>query len=190
MLCLRKRVKTLPLLRQVGKRRGHPCLKLRYGFGVIAPANLTFASGENERLFGSETPVLRRLPYLLSEFFAWKQQTPFGSGFCHRFPPIWTVEVSRNVGRRCGGTFVPRFGQKSPHPFLLKKKNLAVETRAASPQPFMFQYVCRSPIIRLNFMHAAPAAVEKCRNQPTLADVRSTPASVGQSLPPSACIMP
>jgi hypothetical protein len=32
--------------------------------------------------------------------------------------------------------------QKPPHPFPLKNKNLPVETRAASPQPFMFQYVC------------------------------------------------
>ena len=80
---------------------------------------------------------------------------------------------------------MPRFGQKSPHPFLLKKMNLPVKTRAASPQPFMFQYVCRSPIIRLHFMHAAPAAVEKCRFPPTFADVRSTPALVSRSLPTS-----
>src|SRR5258708_19457809 len=44
-------------------------------------------------------------------------------------------------GRTCGGTFVPHFKQKSPHPFLLKNRNLSVEIRAASPQPFMFQYV-------------------------------------------------
>ena len=25
------------------------------------------------------------------------ERTPFGSGFCHRFPPIETVEVWRNV---------------------------------------------------------------------------------------------
>src|SRR5216684_899100 len=46
------------------------------------------------------------------------------------------------LGRTCSGTFVPHFEQKSPHPFLLKNKHLFVETRAASPQPFMFQYVC------------------------------------------------
>src|SRR5882724_1273199 len=51
-------------------------------------------------------------------------------------------------GRICGGTFVPHLMQKPPHPFLLKNKNLPVKTRAASPQPFMFQYVCRSLIIR------------------------------------------
>src|SRR5216684_3828122 len=44
-------------------------------------------------------------------------------------------------GRICGGTFVPHLEQKPPHPFPLKNKNLPVETRAASPQPFMFQYV-------------------------------------------------
>src|SRR5713101_6628297 len=55
-------------------------------------------------------------------------------------------------GRICGGTFVPHLEQKPPHPFPLKNKNLPVETRAASPQPFMFQYLCRSPMIRLHFM--------------------------------------
>src|SRR5260221_12816746 len=65
-------------------------------------------------------------------------------------------------GRICGGTFVPHLEQKPPHPFPLKNKNLPVETRAASPQPFMFQYVCRSLIIRLPSMHAAPTAVEEC----------------------------
>src|SRR5271169_3887556 len=45
-------------------------------------------------------------------------------------------------GRICGGTFVPHLEQKPPHPFDLKNKNLPVETRGASPQPFMFQYVC------------------------------------------------
>ena len=39
---------------------------------------------------------------------------------------------------------MPHFEQKPPHPFPLKNKNLPVETRAVSPQPFMFQYVCRS----------------------------------------------
>src|SRR6202140_3345591 len=57
-------------------------------------------------------------------------------------------------GRICGGTFVPHLEQKPPHPSPLKNKNLPVETRAASPQPFMFQYVWRSPIVRLHFMHA------------------------------------
>src|ERR1700682_6057678 len=41
-------------------------------------------------------------------------------GFAIQFPPFF-----------CGGTFVPHFKQKSPHPFLLKKKNLPLETRAA-----------------------------------------------------------
>src|SRR5712691_5697277 len=66
------------------------------------------------------------------------------------------------------GTFVPHSEQKPPHPFPLKNKNLPVETRAASPQPFMFQYVCRSPIIRLHCMHATPTAIEECRLLPTL----------------------
>jgi hypothetical protein len=39
-----------------------------------------------------------------------------------------------------GGTFVPHFQQKSPHAFSLKNKQLPVKKRAASPQPFMFQY--------------------------------------------------
>src|SRR5260370_41765741 len=46
-------------------------------------------------------------------------------------------------GRICDGTFVQHLEQKPPHPFPLKNKNLPVETRAASPQPFMFQYLCR-----------------------------------------------
>src|SRR5258707_7721799 len=65
-------------------------------------------------------------------------------------------------GRICRGTFVPHLEQKPPHPFPLKNKNLPIETRAASPQPFMFQYVCRSLIIRLHFMHAALTTVEEC----------------------------
>src|ERR1700686_4894937 len=70
-------------------------------------------------------------------------------------------------GRTCGGPFVPHLEQKPPHPFPLKNKNLPVETRAASPQPFMFQYVWRSPIVLLHFMHAAPTAVEECLLLPT-----------------------
>src|SRR5260370_39765429 len=72
-------------------------------------------------------------------------------GFAIQFPPF-----SR------GGTFVPHRLQKSPHPSALKNKHLAIKTRDASPQPFMFQYVCRSLIIRLHFMHAAFTTVEEC----------------------------
>src|SRR6266446_8188291 len=76
-------------------------------------------------------------------------------------------------GRTCGGTFVPHLMQKPPHPFLLKNKNLPVKIRAASPQPFMFQYLCRSPMIRLHFMHVVPTAVKSvdfCRLAPTFAE--------------------
>src|SRR6266481_2543814 len=76
-------------------------------------------------------------------------------------------------GRTCGGTFVAHFKQKSPHPFPLKNKNLPVKTRAASPQPFMFQYLCRSPMIRLPFMDVVPTAVKSvdfCRLAPTFAE--------------------
>src|SRR5260370_9037531 len=45
-------------------------------------------------------------------------------------------------GRTSGGTFVPHFKQKSPHPFLLKNTNLSQEIPPPSPQPFIFQYVC------------------------------------------------
>src|SRR5882762_1856938 len=48
-------------------------------------------------------------------------------GFAIQFPPFSS-----------GGTFVSHCLQKSPHPFLLKNKNLPAKTRAASPQPFMF----------------------------------------------------
>ncbi len=37
-----------------------------------------------------------------------------------------------------------------------------MKIRDASPQPFMFQYLCRSPMIRLHFMHVVPTAVEEC----------------------------
>jgi hypothetical protein len=133
-----------------------------YGFGVITLANLAFASGEDKCLFGSEAPVLRCFPHSLSEFLVRKQQTP---------PQFWVLPCisfhldCRRVekrGRICGGTFVPHLEQKPPHPFPLKNKNLPVETRAASPQLFMFQYVCRSPMIRLRFMHVVPTAVEEC----------------------------
>src|SRR5216684_1654563 len=90
-------------------------------------------------------------------------------GFAIYFLPF-RLAKSRESGRICGGTFVPHLEQKPPHPFPLKNKNLPVETRAASPQPFMFQYVCRSLIIRLHSMHAAPTAVEECRLLPTCAD--------------------
>src|SRR6266851_6672824 len=87
-LRLYERLKMLPLLRQVRECGCDARLKLRYGFGFITPANLAFASGENERLFGSEAPVLRGFPHSLSEFLVWKQQTPLNSGFCHLFPPV------------------------------------------------------------------------------------------------------
>src|SRR6266481_6875160 len=94
-------------------------------------------------------------------------------GFAIDFLPF-RVSKCRETWKKMRGTFVPRFGQKSPHPFLLKKKNLPVKTRAASPQPFMFQYVCPSLTIRLHSMHAAPTPVEECRVPPTFADFRST----------------
>src|SRR5260370_7212041 len=64
-------------------------------------------------------------------------------------------------GRICGGTFVPHLQQKPPHPFPLKNKNSPVKTRAAWPQPFMFQYLCPSPMIPLRFMHVVPTAVKQ-----------------------------
>src|SRR6266567_1203796 len=93
-------------------------------------------------------------------------------------------------GRICGGTFVAHFKQKSPHPFILKNKNLPVKTRAASPQPFMFQYVCRSLIIRLHFMHATPTAIEECRLLPTLDDFLSTSVLFSRILPTSSRLLP
>src|SRR5260370_709281 len=74
-LRLNERLKMLPLLRQVRECGGEARLKLRYGFSVITPANLAFASGEDKCLFGSEAPVLRRFPHSLSEFLVLKQQT-------------------------------------------------------------------------------------------------------------------
>ncbi len=53
-LRLYERLKMLPLLRQVRECGCDARLKLRYGFGVITPANLAFASGEDKCLFGSE----------------------------------------------------------------------------------------------------------------------------------------
>src|SRR5258707_9943403 len=87
-LRLHERLKMLPLLRQVRECGCNARLKLRYGFSVITPANLAFASGEDKYLFGSEAPVLRRFPHSLSEFLVRKQQTPLNSGFCHIFPSI------------------------------------------------------------------------------------------------------
>src|SRR5712692_10468506 len=56
----------------------------------------------------------------------------------------------------------------------------------------MFQYLCRSPIIRLHFMHAAPTAVKECRLLPTFylllpssADFQSTTADYCLLLPSS-----
>ena len=87
-LRLHERLKVLPLLRQVRECGRDARLKLRYGFGVITPANLAFASGEDKCLFGSEAPVLLCSPHSLSEFLVRKQQTPLNSGFCHIFPSI------------------------------------------------------------------------------------------------------
>src|SRR5216683_5072555 len=87
-LRLNERLKMLPLLRQVRECGCDARLKLRYGFSVITPANLAFASGEDKCLFGSEAPVLRRFPHSLSEFLVRKQQTPLNSWFCHLFPSI------------------------------------------------------------------------------------------------------
>src|SRR5882724_1043291 len=64
-------------------------------------------------------------------------------------------------GRICGGTFVPHLEQKPPHPFPLKNKNLPVETRAASPQPFMFPIRVFSPMIPRHSLHGAPIPVER-----------------------------
>jgi hypothetical protein len=87
-LRLYERLKMLPLLRHVRECGCDAGLKLCYGFGVITPTNLAFASGEDKCLFGSEAPVLRRFPHSLSEFLVRKQQTPLNSGFCHIFPSI------------------------------------------------------------------------------------------------------
>jgi hypothetical protein len=96
---MRKRVKALALLRQVGERGCHSGLKLGCRFGVIAPSNLVFASGENEGLFGSKTPVFRGFPHLLSEFFTRKQQTSFRPWFGHAFPPFHGLVLPKNMDR-------------------------------------------------------------------------------------------
>src|SRR5713226_753978 len=83
---------------------------------------------------------------------------------------------------RSGATMCPR----RPSAKSLKDKQLAQTNTAKWPQPFMFQYVCRSPIIRLHFMHAAPTPVEECRLPPTFADFRSTTALVSRILPTSS----
>src|SRR6266446_1043514 len=80
-LRLYERLKMLPLLRQVRECGCDARLKLRYGFSVITPANLAFASRENERLLGSEASFHRCFPHPLSKFLARKQQVSFGSGF-------------------------------------------------------------------------------------------------------------
>jgi hypothetical protein len=49
-LRLYERLKMLPLLRQVRECGCDARLKLRYGFSVITPANLAFASGEDKCL--------------------------------------------------------------------------------------------------------------------------------------------
>ena len=100
---------------------------------------------------------------------------------------LWKCQKRRT---NCSGTFVPHCQQKSPHSFLLKTKHLPVKTRAASPQPFMFQYVCRSPIIRLHCMHATPTAIEECRLLPTLGDFLSTSALFSRLLPTSSRLLP
>src|SRR5260370_22490148 len=81
---------------------------------------------------------------------------------------LWKCQKHRT---NCSGTLVPHCHQKSPHSFLLKNKNLPLETRAASPQPFMFQYLCRSPMIRLHFMRVVPTGVEECLLLSTCADL-------------------
>src|SRR6266851_52188 len=58
---------------------------------------------------------------------------------------------------RSGATMCPR----RPSPKSLKDKQLAQTNTAKWPQPFMFQYLCLSPMTRLHFMHAAPMVFER-----------------------------
>ena len=160
---MRKRVKALALLRQVGERGCHSGLKLGCRFGVIAPSNLVFASGENECLFGSKTPVFRGFPHLLLGILYSETAD---------FVPFLVLACISSISRSCtaekdgsisGGTFVAhRLGRMSPHRFLLNTNRLPLKMRATSPHLFMFQYPSLSSMIRLHCMHPAPIGVEKC----------------------------
>src|SRR5229473_7602436 len=66
------------------------------------------------------------------------------------------------------GTFVPHVRQRSPHAFPLKNNKFLAKNRAASPQPFMFQYPCLSHMIHIHFMRAAPIRVENSEIARTL----------------------
>src|SRR5229473_1477070 len=111
-LRLYERLKMLPLLRQVRECGCDARLKLRYGFSVITPANLAFASGEDKCLFGTEAPVLRRFQHSLSEFLVRKQQTPLNSGFCHIFPSI-RLSKSRETWKNLRWHICATFGAKA-----------------------------------------------------------------------------
>jgi len=60
----------------------------------------------------------------------------------------------------------------SPHAFSLKNKKLLAKNRAASPQPFMFQYPRLSHTFHIRFMHAAPIRVENSEIARTLVKPR------------------
>jgi len=60
----------------------------------------------------------------------------------------------------------------SPHAFSLKNKKLLAKNRAASPQPFMFQYPRLSPLIHLYLMKKAPIRVENSEIARTLVKPR------------------
>jgi hypothetical protein len=52
--------------------------------------------------------------------------------------------------------------------FLSEEQTVIGKKRAASPQPFMFQYRRLPPNTRLHFMHAAPIRVENSEIARTL----------------------
>jgi len=145
--------------------RGHPCLKLRYGFGVIAPANLAFASGENERC-SDRKPRSFDAFLTCSGILCSETADSVRSGFCHRFPSHLDCRSVEKRGRRCVAHFAT-FRAKVATFLPSERRNFGVRNTRSVATTFMFQYVCPSLKIRLHSITPLTTPVEESRFPPT-----------------------
>jgi len=139
------------LLCRIRKRGCHARLKLRGRFGVSVLPNLVLASGNEECLHGTKAALLDSGAYLLPQLGGRVSKIARKALFIHETPPF-------REWYRSGTTFGSKWYQANRK----KCKQLSRKYPTNWPQPFMFQYPCLSPMIRLHFMHAAPIAVEEC----------------------------
>ena len=108
--------------------------KLRYRLGVLTSAKLVCTSGDEECLLGTEATFFDCHANFFPQIGGRVSKIAGNLFFSHEHLPFW------------GGTeVVPQCASRWPSAKSLKDKQLAQINTAKWPQPFMFQYVCRSP---------------------------------------------